>query len=286
MLHIASQLARRQRNILTCARAHLRNWRDRCTDPAAASFFAALTAGGFNPEAHIDALPEHRLLYVSVPKCASTTIKSVLSALHGRAAVAPTKIHNRRHTGLPSPSHIGISNFYRLVNSPGTLRFAFVRNPYARLVSAWADKFQNKPLVAGDSFIELYLAHRAATDPALPCGPDKTLSFAQFVDFAIATAHSRVDAHWHSQADLLDMPGIALDFVGKVECFGRDFERVLQHVDAGPRLRYAIGVRNGSRHLPWPDYYSDSLAARVYRTYQRDFDSFGYVRQMTLVAAE
>jgi len=255
-------------------------------DPGATQFFEALAAGGYDPDAHIDVLPQHRLIYVCVPKCASTTIKTALSRLTVRGPIAPDKIHNRRHTGLRAPSRIGLSAFHRLATSPATLRFAFVRNPYARLVSAWADKFQNKPLVRGDSFIEKYLAHRADIDASLPAGGEQTLSFGQFVMFATASALCRIDAHWQEQQDLLTMPGITLDHIGKVESFNRDFSPVLEHVGHGPELLLSASLRlNASQHRPWPDYYSPTLADLVYRSYQRDFDLLRYPRALHASAA-
>jgi hypothetical protein len=269
---------------------HVRSWfinqRDRLFDPQASLFFDALNAGGFRPNAHIDVLAGLRLIYVSVPKCASTTIKTVLSALNGPDADLRERPHQRRYSGLKSPRLVGLSAFHRLATNPDTMRFAFVRNPYARLVSAWADKFSDKPLVPGDSFVDDYLAWRGAIDAGLPQGPDKTLSFAQFVVFATATAHRRVDAHWQLQADLVAMPGIPLDFIGKVEMFHHDFTRVLDHVDADRDLNAPLALRlNTTRHRPWPDYYSADLAARVYRAYEPDFDTFGYPRAPKLAAA-
>lgn len=255
------------------------NWRDRWFDPSASSFYKAMNDGGFNPDAHIDVLPRHRLIYVCVPKSASTTIKSALSALEHGLPASLESLHKRRNSGLKSPSHVGLSTFYRLANSAATLRFSFVRNPYARLVSAWADKYQSKPLVAGDSFVDLYLNYCAAIGDALPAGRHETLSFPQFVAFAAATADRRLNAHWHLQDDLLDMPGIKLDLIGRVENFPGDFNRVLDHAGAGDQIRQAIGLHlNPSRHQPWQEYYTDALAARVHRAYERDFDRFGYAR--------
>lgn len=51
------------------------------------------------------------------------------------------------------------------------------------------------------------------------------------------TAQDRVDAHWHLQAGLLDMPGIELNLIGKVESFEQDFMHVLDHVQANDALR-------------------------------------------------
>lgn len=241
--------------------------------------------GGFDPDAHIDVLPRHRLIYLSVPKCASTTIKSALSALQLGAMPTTDSIHVRRYSGLNSPTQIGLSAFHRLATDGVTLRFAFVRNPYARLVSAWADKFQSKPLVPGDSFIDLYLAHRAAIDSTLPYGVEKTLSFSQFVEFAVTTCDRRINAHWQLQDDLLTMPGINLNFIGKVESFRSDFARVMDHVGAEPATQQASGTAfNMSKHRPWPDYYDNALGALVYRAYERDFARFGYSRTIAASA--
>jgi hypothetical protein len=101
------------------------------------------------------------------------------------------------------------------------------------------------------------------------------------VKFAAATANHRLDAHWHLQDDLLNMPGIKLDLIGKVESFDEDFARVLDHVGAGDRVRQASHIYlNSSQHRPWRDYYSSRLADIVYRAYERDFDRFEYARDI------
>ena len=254
---------------------------ERRMDAQAAQFYSELVRRGFDPEAHVDVLPEQRLVYVCVPKCASTTIKMALSAMVGRNATSFEHLHKRRYSGLRSPAHVGLSTFHRVVTSPHTLRFSFVRNPYERLVSAWADKFQNKPLIPGDSFVDKYLGGRTGIDRSLPVGADQALSFADFVTFACATADQRVDAHWAVQDSVLCMPGITLDFVGKVETFATDFARVVDHAGAGDRIR-AIGSTHihPSAHQPWPHYYTQALAERVYRAYERDFERFAYPRRL------
>jgi Sulfotransferase family len=268
----------RARYTLGRARSRLRNAVDRRRDPDAAAFYADLS-GGYDPNARIDVLPSHKLIYVCVPKCASTSIKMILSTLAGRQPASFDHIHKRRHSGLLSPLQIGLSAFHRLATDAGVLRFSFVRNPYARLVSAWADKFQGKPLVAGDPFVDRYLADRPAIDPSLPHGENRMLSFTDFIVYAAATARARVDAHWQLQDDIVSMPRLALDFIGKVESFTRDVVRVLDHVDAGAELRQrALIPMHASPHTRWPDYYTAALAERVYGAYEADFDRFGYPR--------
>lgn len=98
----SSALVWRAHYALNTTRSHFINLRDRWRDPNAAQLFRVLGAGGYDPDAHIDVLPQERLVYVCVPKCASTTIKTALAAVAGRS-VPPHRLHARRHTGRAAP---------------------------------------------------------------------------------------------------------------------------------------------------------------------------------------
>lgn len=269
------------------ARAHVANGIARYRHRDAAAFYNELNSGGYDPNVLIDALVQQKLIYIGVPKCASTSIKMILSMLARRRVVSCDRLHKRKYSGLRSPFQIGVSTFHRLATDAATLRFSFVRNPYERLVSAWADKFQNRTLVAGDPFIDRYLAHRKAIDALLPHGEHRTLSFADFVTYATATASLRVDPHWGLQDDILTMPCLALNHIGRVETFSSDIVQVLDHVHADQRLRdVAVMPLRASPHHSWPVYYTQNLANRVYGAYERDFDRFGYPRAISIAQRE
>jgi hypothetical protein len=188
---------------------------------------------------------------------------------------------NRRsmYRGPSGPRNITIDTLFRLATNPDVLRFSFVRNPYARVVSCWADKFADKPLIRGDIFIDAYLAIRQEIDAELPAGAGRTLSFPEFAAFAAATAKAHHDIHLQAQDDILSMPGIELDMIGKVETFDADFVRVLDFVNANDAIRHEAAVAiNESHHNDWPTYYTPELADLVYRAYECDFDRFGYAR--------
>ena len=85
------------------------------------------------------------------------------------------------------------------------------------------DKFVNKPLVPGDTFVDIYLATRQGIDARLPAGADRTLSFAEFVDFCRGDRAVASDVTLQAQDDILNIPGLPLDFVGKVEIVRRGF---------------------------------------------------------------
>jgi len=226
-------------------------------------------------------LPKHRVIYVCVPKNASSRIKITLSALLGHSVTSDWAANKRKLSGLKAPKHVGLTLFHGLATDPDALRFSFVRNPYARLVSCWTNKFRDKPLVPTYPAVDSYLAWRQNNDRSLPSGAVRTLRFEEFVNFATATADERIDSHWNLQADLLDMPGIKLNLIGKIETFDKDFMHVLDHVRADDALRTdAVKPINMSDQEGWSNYYTTELANRVYKAYERDFDRFRYSRTM------
>lgn len=248
--------------------------------PEALAFYQDIVAHAFKPNELIDILAERRILYIAVPKAASTRIRATLSAAIGRDTITSRKIHNRRASGLRAPRH-NVLDFYTVAMDPNALRFSFVRNPYDRLVSCWADQYRDKPLVAGDIYVDLYLkAKRELNDP-LPEGADQTLPFTDFIQVVTANAERRLDMHWQLQSDILDVPGVAINHVGKIERFAEDFVRVLDHAGVkGELRRTAMQPFHSSKHGRTADYFTDALADRVYRAYERDFDGFGYARKL------
>jgi hypothetical protein len=252
-------------------------------NPAAVEFYEKLRAGGYEPNQLLIVLPRHKLIYLTVPKAASTRIRKTLATVEGRFSRSLKLRRRSQYRGPYGPRNITVGSFFRLATSPDTLRFSFVRNPYARAVSCWADKFAGKPLIGGDFFVDAYLALRQEIDANLPAGRDRTLSFAEFVVFASATAKARHDVHLEAQANILSMPGIELDLIGKVEIFEADFVRVLDHLDASDEVRREAAVAvNESHHDGWLAFYTPELADRIYRAYECDFDSFGYARSISL----
>ena len=248
----------------------------RLTHPIAHRFFADLMTQGYHPNALIDVVPDHRLIYVGVPKAASSTIKKSLSRLAKGNAEDLQAVHRRQQSGLLSPSEVGVTAFYQLAIAPDALRFSFVRNPYERLVSCWADKFQNRPLVGGDPFVNIYLAYRKEADRSLPVGRDAVLPFPVFVEMAIATCDKRIDPHWALQDDLITLPGLKLDLIGKAENFAQDYRQVLAHVGQDVDQNAGKSTMNVSKRSQCRDYFDDALARRVYRAFEKDFDRFSY----------
>jgi chondroitin 4-sulfotransferase 11 len=133
--------------------------------------------------------------------------------------------------------------------------FAFVRNPWERLVS-WYEMARARP--TND-----FHRHVIATAP----------TFAEFVTGCTTGLAAKTT---FNQVDYLDGPGgegEIVDFVGRFESLGSDFAIVGRRLGLPPR---PLGHENRTRHRPYRDLYDEETRAIVTERFARDIARFGY----------
>ena len=142
------------------------------------------------------------------------------------------------------------------------LKIAFVRNPWARLVSCWQDKT-----------IRSYYR----TWPNYGISPGE--SFEAFVRTVIKVPAPSSDKHWRSMAyDLTDNRGNCIpEYVAKCETLAYDWD-VARGIIAGRRgLQLpAVPHMNKTDHKHYSTYYDDELAELVGEYYAQDIKLFDY----------
>lgn len=253
--------------------------------PEALSFYEQLMKGA--PDAHdrLDLVFDPKLIYLQNPKVASTAIRRVLAELSGKKISWALRHRKSEFGNPPRMQHVGLQKFYQLATDPQTLVFSFVRNPYDRLVSAWANKFAKFPLVRSSRFgswrpvIDTYLRVRAEIDPSLPAGPNAYLSFPEFVRYACATADTFIEKHIYLQTKIIDVPGLTPGLIGKYENFQADLEKLYDRIQAPIEVRQRLLSKvNNSTRSRCSEYFTQDLANQVYQAFERDFDAFHYPR--------
>lgn len=137
-------------------------------------------------------------------------------------------------------------------------RFAFVRDPLARFVSAWQDKVVN--------------ANYYRFDDADHARMQRIEEFATWVAGQDLAAVPGTDQHLALQSRLIDLNHV--DFVGRLETFATDFAEVCERIGApaGPaeaRNQTGSGGASGRQ-------VSDELRGLVATMYRRDYQIFGY----------
>lgn len=186
-----------------------------------------------------------RLIFIHIQKTGGSSIEHVLRQLD--PGIGSHLYEDRRH--------IPASEFSRMVPREvweGSFKFAFVRNPWDRLVSWHCMCVQNPP---ANSFTQAVQARHV-----------------DFADFLRDTEDPLLERTRRNQIDFLtDESGQSLvDFVGRYERLEEDFARLgLAGAPALPRL-------NSTRRRDYRLYYTDELREIVAERFARDCAHFGY----------
>ncbi|MGB3294909.1 MAG: sulfotransferase family protein [Phormidesmis sp.] len=134
-------------------------------------------------------------------------------------------------------------------------KFAFVRNPWDRLVSCWLDK------AIKHNMYEFEGQKR-----------EKMRQFENFVDYVAGLDIENCDRHLQLQSRLIDLNHI--DYIGHLETFEADLSRVCDIIGIEGN---AIARKNAStERRPYQDYYTEAIQAKVRQIYQTDIQLFGY----------
>jgi chondroitin 4-sulfotransferase 11 len=146
-------------------------------------------------------------------------------------------------------------------------KFAFVRNPWDRLVSWWS----------------LIDNAREYTDPANP--PNK------FFDYVLKRAHSFEDFITRCTDEVIDSDGrkhifrnqidylvdengtIIVDYIGRFERLQECFDEVSRRIGRAPSKLPRL---NASQHAAYTEYYTSAMAEAIGKLYARDIEAFGY----------
>ena len=187
-----------------------------------------------------------RCIFVHVQKTGGSSIEV---ALRQHDAAIPEKPHNARR-------HMGAREIRTLVSPQAWndhFKFAFVRNPWDRLVS-WYFMCVQAPT---PNAFGHYVKEHAKT----------------FGDF-VRNPQGMMERTTVPQMDYVaDTDGrVLVDYVGRYESLHADYAEVGRRLGIGGMLPHA----NRSAHRPYQQYYDDTTRAIVAERFARDIEAFGY----------
>lgn len=133
-------------------------------------------------------------------------------------------------------------------------KFAFVRNPWSRVVSCYVqkvvDKAPNWKWVYGECY-------------------DK--GFEYFVDFIDRQDLVIADRHIRLQTSLIPVEHV--DFIGRLENFDEDMQYVLSVIGVN---QVSIPRANATKHKHYSTYYNERTKKIIEEKYSDDIKAFGY----------
>ncbi len=202
------------------------------------------------------------LLYLCNYKAACTTLLLCMA-------------RRERHLGLidsqPDEDSVHVDDIFSILDftfaSHRPYTFSFVKNPYARALSAYLDKIHP---CAGETW--MLFCKRYQLDPY------SAISFSDYLRLIQHTSACEQDVHWRVQTNNLLLGGLEIDFVGHVELFDEDFAALASQTGLGAD---AASIRAGMRHgtaaaTRLAAFYGEKEVSLVNAIFEEDFRAFGY----------
>jgi hypothetical protein len=207
--------------------------------------------------------PSAKFVFVHIQKTAGLSIEAVLRQHFNDARFW----HGRHGHASDGIAEIGMDKWRQ------NYSFAFVRNPWDRLVSWYAMIDRERQT------LPWYSRWRKAPFQTLLWNEvvQKASSFEEFIercDDVIFDRGSRKSFAFN-QIDYISAPDgrLAVDFVGRFESLAADFGVVAQRLGLGD---VTLPKRNVSRHAHYSSWYNDRTHDIVAKRFARDIAAFGY----------
>ena len=211
---------------------------------------------------------KNKIIYCTIPKVGTTTWKRIFADLRGLEK--NVKIHR---WGLWSRLY-QYSAKERSQRLKSYFKFLFVREPLARLLSAFKDKFIGWDKAVSNS------ARAAIVNAYRPQDfnqNENRVNFSEFVQY-FSRKYVRRNQHWRQYENLCHPCVIKYDFIGHLETLGEDASLVLKMAGIDNRVTFPpVHKSTGSSDVV--DYYSKVPARYINQLgerYRNDFEMFGY----------
>lgn len=210
-------------------------------------------------------LERYHAVYIDIAKVASSSLKSTFASLLDLDE-ADGNPHEVKFPRPHDPDPAG-ERLY-----PGLYTFAFVRNPWDRLVSCYRDKIGGE--VDGfTNFSESGVAHCLAHFDVFSAN----MSFEKFVHAVASIPEAEADEHFRSQHDYLTNSSgdIAVDFVGRYENLESDFRHMAHEIRLPPNARLPR-LQATQKVVDYADYYTPDMRNVVAIRFAQDIELFSY----------
>lgn len=212
----------------------------------------------------------NKYVFHTVGKAANSTVKRYFYALELKGShFSMPSVHDRGSSPLLSPFQLDGQTLEKALMGDEFLRFTFVRDPYARLLSCFLDRIQD---------------HKSRPYRELMRWMKKDIGYKpEFQAFVKAISEQtpfQQNNHWRLQYSDIMMPEIEYDFIGKQESFDSDMSALMARITGNSvdlqtdKVNASPSVTAARNKLP--EYWTEELVQIVQNTFAKDFEAFDY----------
>jgi len=240
----------------------------------------------------------HRLILMLPQKCGTSTLQLRLKSIQDVKEFGSGPSYNKE-LGKLLTKHVKLKHALKLQvlqSRPNHLKACFVRNPYDRVYSwfLWtirSNQKEIKQLTEADDPDSINprtgISNAARLEGAL-----RTRKKLEEVDYDFNRFMTKKPKRYTRISSFTHHQGINhIDFIGRVESFEEDFDRLCDQISFTPEHRQNINyskdledMKNKSNQYPeYIDHYSTKTLAVVNRVHSVDFKNFGYKKKSSLV---
>jgi hypothetical protein len=206
---------------------------------------------------------DKQIIFIHVPKCAGTSMTAAFqSSRLNLRLIGNIPNDDRARYGITCTRwwhHLPAIELMRI--NPDTewskyFKFAFVRNPWDRMVSVYFD--QQKRTKESD----YYRKHNPKVVEIFKSSP----SFVEWVDSGFYSMRPQVDYILDSKQNVF------VDFIGRFEKLKEDFEGICRRIGISVELPH----KNKTDHEFYRTYYTAETREIVRRKFHADIELLGY----------
>ena len=207
-------------------------------------------------------LEKHKAIYVPIPKVACTSLF--------KACAEILKINDSQRS-VHDIYFPGINDLSRLAQYEEYFKFAFVRNPWDRLVSCYCNKIKSDSSVNNRWFKDGVSKGLSRYGNDFEAG----MSFEDFANSVLNIPDELAEKHFRAQHTFItDREGLLIvDFVGKFESLREDFALICDRLNSE---QINIPHLQKSSRESYKGYYSHALRDKVSKRFSQDIKLFKY----------
>lgn len=223
---------------------------------------------------------KNNVIFAYIPKVACSNWKGILRSLNGSENYLDTSYaHDRTKSGLTYLSDLHEKE--DILKNKDIKKYAFVRDPYSRVLSAYLNKVESRKnnLKDNDHFSKVYLDIESYRINNLDTGKYEEASFKAFLYWLRGSRSIYTfDEHWKSQSLLLDVDRVEFDRIGKFENLSDEADAFISLLGANVKFptQKEIKFSPTSAAKKIDHYYDDEARDLVNEIYHNDFLNFNY----------